>query len=553
VGAGESGAAAAGRHYHLDPAGNDTNDGLSPERPWKSLAKIKEHGPFRPAPSPFPNAPSGRDWHTVHDAEWTHEAVMVGWTPSTPEAAPHYGEAWYLPDNGSGLLVDAWNTIWRAYPTAYDPASKTLTVATESLRHPGPKPGEDTTYRWAGQKLEIQGPSGWQWITVASNTASTITITEALKFDPVVRAPGTGEITERRQLRRHYSTVLPGSTVSCLRIEGNWFRERQSVTTSPCRNFSGRTIYVSDGTAWHRRTVLSNTLDTITLSDPLGFDPVGRLWHAHFEKCDVYQFRDVPNAPWAPGATRKAHALRIPAGMEGGYSATRVRMRGDQRPTSFTKAPRAGPLSWPGALQQNDELYIGLWVRYRGDGTRPFKLYMGPRWPPTADPGRCVAIKTIYGYTAPSPEDPALNLAHIPMIPFGSDVFAEQVFGTQFDPRAPNPGPLRPSQSRNYPGDDEPWRARRLATVDVLDEQWHRIEVYVRGNTRDATSARNDGLARMWVDGIQVAEGNIILYTVGMQDLRMNEIDLNPIWGGAQIGVPHDMFVDYGRLKIMAR
>jgi hypothetical protein len=89
--------------------------------------------------------------------------------------------------------------------------------------------------------------------------------------------------------------------------------------------------------------------------------------------------------------------------------------------------------------------------------------------------------------------------------------------------------------------------------VDVLDEQWHRIEVYVRGNTRDATSARNDGLTRMWVDGIKVAEGNILLYTVGMQDLRMNEIDLNPIWGGAQIGVPHDMFVDYGRLRIMAR
>jgi len=76
----------------------------------------------------------------------------VGWTPTTPEAAPHCGEAWYLPDNGSGLRVDVWNTVWRACPIAYDPGTRTFTMATNSLRHLGPKPGEDVTYQWAGAK-----------------------------------------------------------------------------------------------------------------------------------------------------------------------------------------------------------------------------------------------------------------------------------------------------------------------------------------------------------------------------------------------------------------
>jgi hypothetical protein len=92
--------------------------------------------------SPFPNAPSGGDWHTVHDVEWTQEAVMVGWTPSTPEAAPHYGESWYLPDNGSGLLVDVWNTMkgkpeltvpsWSQLPSKSRSAQETPPVAKEN-------------------------------------------------------------------------------------------------------------------------------------------------------------------------------------------------------------------------------------------------------------------------------------------------------------------------------------------------------------------------------------------------------------------------------------
>jgi hypothetical protein len=198
----------------------------------------------------------------IWDREWTQEAVLSGWTPTTPATAPHYGENWYLDDNGTGMVVDIWNTIWHRTPLSYHAGTRTLTFPNHTLEHLGPKPGEDVTFQWAGQRVEIDSPTGWQWFTVQSNTHNRLALVEPPDFDP------TG-----RRIRRLCWTLLSGSTPTVLQIEPNWFRERQSVKTSPYRNWAGRTIYISDGTRWHQRTIASNTLQTITLNAALGFSP----------------------------------------------------------------------------------------------------------------------------------------------------------------------------------------------------------------------------------------------------------------------------------------
>lgn len=252
---------------------------------------------------------------------------------------------------------------------------------------------------------------------------------------------------------------------------------------------------------------------------------------------------DVPAAPWHASAGR-AISLKLPEGMPGGGSGAWV----SQHRSAFG---REGPLAFP-RDRTDGSIYVGMWIRHRGSAGRPYT-------PLGAYPvGRLaeanVAQKWIYLKSSGIPD--SMAFAHI-MLGFvnlgapGAEV--RRLFPNWHPQFRDSPGAVG-CQSTSQGGDGS-------AQAGFNDENWHLVEYLILPNTadRDGRPFRN-GVARLWVDGRLIMDRrDLINYCsrqfsrAGVLEWPISEISLEPIYGGGTWPVPYDLFLDYGRMKIMYR
>lgn len=78
------------------------------------------------------------------------------------------------------------------------------------------------------------------------------------------------------------------------------------------------------------------------------------------------------------------------------------------------------------------------------------------------------------------------------------------------------------------------------STFNLMNSKgvWHKVEFLVIGNSMGAS----DGVARMWVDGVQVLNATDVKYFYDGQSPAFSGITWNPTYGGGTNPVPYDMY-----------
>ncbi|HWI56201.1 MAG TPA: hypothetical protein VNZ22_03160 [Bacillota bacterium] len=228
-----------------------------------------------------------------------------------------------------------------------------------------------------------------------------------------------------------------------------------------------------------------------------------------------YSFSLLAQTPW--GSQKHIHTIRLPEGMKGGYT--------DQVVWSMAEGKGRGPLSWDRALASKGDLYLGFYVRFRGSGGRPYRLEnLGGQ-------------KMLYARPAPEP---------------GSGTFAHIFIRKGGTPLGGGWAGFEP-QPMHTVCESAAYFTEPSSPIGI-DDRWNQIEYRIIANTRTKTNHLADGQVEIYVDGtLQHRQTNAIIYCTGQESATMNSFSLNPIYGGGTNPVPYDLYVDYGRMKVMAR
>ncbi|MCU0621810.1 MAG: polysaccharide lyase [Gemmatimonadales bacterium] len=251
---------------------------------------------------------------------------------------------------------------------------------------------------------------------------------------------------------------------------------------------------------------------------------------------------DIPSAPWG-AASGRAVSIKLPANMPAGNISAWVTQH-------RSAGSLVGPLSFAPSLSDGS-IYVGLWLRHRGSGGRPYTpLGRFTRWQESN-----VVQKWIY-FTSPGVPD-SLAIAHAMVGLINADAsddtrrWMTQYYVPQFHNIRGSSGCLTTGHAAGTP----------LSNDWIKDEQWHLVEFLLLPNSFDAgRQPQANGVLRMWLDGRLVVEKrNVIHYCSsqagddGRVKWSMSSVSLEPIYGGGTNPVPYDLFLDYGRMKIMYR
>jgi hypothetical protein len=196
--------------------------------------------------------------------------------------------------------------------------------------------------------------------------------------------------------------------------------------------------------------------------------------------------------------------VRLPAGLAGGYAATKIGQHPEWRGTSA--------LLWSPAASTG-HLYIGLHVRfspgYRLNGN--------------------VAQKLLY-LKSDLPEN--RQIAHMPFIAVNDGVGGDQLWPA-YEPQHPfnrYQVPVSPTNNLN-------------------DGRWHRLEMRHAPNV----PGQANGTLELWIDGrLELRRNDIVLFQPG-QVPSLNRLELNPIFGGGRNPVPADQWIRFGPMLVMTR
>lgn len=228
-----------------------------------------------------------------------------------------------------------------------------------------------------------------------------------------------------------------------------------------------------------------------------------------------YAFALLPESPW--GRNKHIHTIRLPEGLKGGHT--------DQSIWPISGGRGRGPLTWDRKLAPKGDLYLGFHIRFRGSGDKPYRLEnLGGQ-------------KMIYAN--PAPEVGVGTINHI-FIRKGGTPLEGGWAGFEAQPMN------TVSQSAAYFSEN--------STPIGVDGRWSLIEYVLLANTRSQTDHRNDGKLEIYVDGkLQCRRNDVMVYSTGQPETTINLLSLNPIYGGGRKPAPYDLYVDYGRMKVMAR
>jgi hypothetical protein len=205
-----------------------------------------------------------------------------------------------------------------------------------------------------------------------------------------------------------------------------------------------------------------------------------------------------------PGPVGTALNMRLPSGLPGGYSATKIGQHPDWSGD--------GPLRWDPALSTG-HLFVGVFVRFSPDFTLNGNVHQ----------------KVLY-LKSDLPENRAI--AHIPVGMLND--------GNRGDQLWPGYVPQSPFQRYTVPN---------VGENDLNDGRWHLVELLQAPNV----PGQSNGRLRMWIDGrLLIDRDDAIFFDVG-QTPSLNRLEIEPIFGGGSFPSPRDQWVRVGPLFVRSR
>jgi hypothetical protein len=224
---------------------------------------------------------------------------------------------------------------------------------------------------------------------------------------------------------------------------------------------------------------------------------------------------DDPNREWGrqaavvpdastPGSVPSSLELRLPAGLTGGYAATKIGNHPDWRGT--------GPLWWPASLNTG-YLYVGMWVRF------------SPGYTLNGNVGQ----KIFY-----LKSDLAANakLNHMVGLMVNDGNGGNQLWPT-YEPQNPFNRYKVPETTAN----------------NLNDGRWHQLEYLQLANTPGLAN----GTLKIWVDGrLEGTWTNAKFFDTG-QIASVNRLEINPIFGGGTNAVPVNQWIRLGPVLVKVR
>jgi hypothetical protein len=206
------------------------------------------------------------------------------------------------------------------------------------------------------------------------------------------------------------------------------------------------------------------------------------------------------------------YAMRIPKDWPGGWAPVKI---GQNR----YKYAEDGPFTWDKATAPTGDLYHGFWVRLRGTE--------GSQYTSSGNQQK-------FWYYKDTPDG---GVAHIVL---GADApgngAADLTYVTQFQGGA--------GVNDDWPG----------TSPDINDGGWHRVEVLLTANTHSGSSPNSDGTLKMWLDDVLIADhSNVLHYGTSQQNRVLNDLYIEPIYGGGSNYADIEVYMDVGRTLIMAR
>lgn len=208
--------------------------------------------------------------------------------------------------------------------------------------------------------------------------------------------------------------------------------------------------------------------------------------------------------PEVPGRPARALELRLPAGLGGGYAASKIGQHVDARGN--------GPLAWDPALGTG-HLYVGAWVRFS-----PGFVLNGN-----------VAQKFFY-LKSDLPQNAALN--HMVGIMVNDGAGGNQLWPA-YEPQHPFGRHQAPPVARN----------------DLNDGRWHQVEFLQGPNTPGVAN----GSLVIWVDGREELRVTDAMFFATGQVPSVNRLEIYPIYGGGTRPVPRDQWMRVGPIVVKVR
>jgi hypothetical protein len=205
-----------------------------------------------------------------------------------------------------------------------------------------------------------------------------------------------------------------------------------------------------------------------------------------------------------PGAVPSSLELRLPAGLTGGYAATKI--------GNHPNWTGSGPLWWSPSLNTG-YLYVGMWVRF------------SPSYTLNGNVGQ----KIFY-----LKSDLAANakLNHMIGLMVNDGNGGNQLWPT-YEPQNPYNRYKVPETTIN----------------NLNDGRWHQLEYLQLANTPGLAN----GTLKIWVDGrLEGTWTNAKFFDTG-QVASVNRLEINPIYGGGTNAVPVNQWIRLGPVLVKTR
>jgi len=210
----------------------------------------------------------------------------------------------------------------------------------------------------------------------------------------------------------------------------------------------------------------------------------------------------VPDAS-TPGAAASLE-LRLPAGLAGGYGASKVGNHPDWR--------GSGPLWWPPSMNTG-YLYLGMWVKF------------APNFTLNGNVGQKI-------FYLKSDLAPNARLNHMLGLMVNNGEGGNQLWPA-YEPQNPTNRYGVPATPRN----------------DLNDGRWHQLEYLQLPNTPGTA----DGTLKIWVDGRLEGSWTNAMFFDRTQVPSVNRLEINPIYGGGSHPVPVDEWIRLGPVLVKIR
>jgi hypothetical protein len=224
---------------------------------------------------------------------------------------------------------------------------------------------------------------------------------------------------------------------------------------------------------------------------------------------------DDPNREWGrqavvvsdastPGSVPSALELRLPAGLTGGYAATKI---GNHPNWSGN-----GPLWWSPSLSTG-YLYVGMWVRF------------SPAYTLNGNIGQ----KIFY-----LKSDLAANskINHMIGIMVNDGNRGDQLWPT-YEPQNPF----------------NRYKVPETTVNNLNDGRWHQLEYLQLANTPGVSN----GTLKIWVDGRLEGIWTNARFFDAAQVASVNRLEINPIYGGGTNPVPVNQWIRLGPVLVKTR